>query len=195
MTVRDGYMPAMVAAVCAAFTLAAGAEVSTAAKADAVSPVVTHSLDATVARSLGEKLPATMRGGTWKVVYSSAEGPEGRALEVLTKRAGTYFLREAHFATPFVLPLEKDGGEVVDTKRDAFVIGVPERNATLRALLGEKKVPAGGYLIKTMRRNGRNVVVIAGDELEKGVVKLRDMEKSEETEVPAGEIVERIANR
>ena len=163
MTVRHGYMAAMVAAAGASFAMAAVAAVSTAARADAVSPVVTHSLDTTVAASLGEKFPETMRGGTWKVIYSSAEGPEGRALEVLTKRAGTYFLREAHFATPFVLPLEKDGGEVVDTKRDAFVIGVPAKNATLRALLGEKKVPAGGYLIKTMRRNGRNVVVIAGD--------------------------------
>lgn len=35
----------------------------------------------------------------------------------------------------------------------------------------------------------RNVVVIAGDELEKGVVKLRDMENSSETEVPGDEIV------
>ncbi len=25
-------------------------------------------------------------GGTWKIVYSSAEGPQGRALEVLTER-------------------------------------------------------------------------------------------------------------
>ena len=157
MRVGYGYMAAMFAAASAALTLAA------ATQADAVSPVVTHSLDTTVAASLGEKFPETMRGGTWKVIYSSAEGPEGRALEVLTKRAGTYFLREAHFATPFVLPLEKDGGDVVDTKRDAFVIGVPAKNATLRAILGEKKVPAGGYLIKTMRRNGRNIVVIAGD--------------------------------
>ncbi|MBO7683393.1 MAG: hypothetical protein J6T51_01555 [Kiritimatiellae bacterium] len=132
-----------------------------------------HSLDTTAVPSLGGKIPATMRGGTWKVIYSSAEGPEGRALEVLTKRVGTYLLREAYFATPFVLPLEKDGGEIVDTKRDAFVIGVPEKNATLRALLGgpgfvrakdgTKPVPPGGYLIKTMHRDGRNVVVIAGD--------------------------------
>ena len=163
MRVRNGYMAAMVAAAGASFAMAAGAAVSTAARADAVSPVVTHSLDTTAAASVGEKFPETMRGGTWTVIYSSAEGPEGRALEVLTKRAGTYFLREAHFATPFVLPLEKDGGEVVDTKRDAFVIGVPAKNATLRALLGEKKVPAGGYLIKTMRKNGRNIVIIAGD--------------------------------
>ena len=89
MTVRHGYMAVMVAAAGASFAMAAGAAVSTAARADAVSPVVTHSLDTTVAASLGEKFPETMRGGTWKVIYSSAEGPEGRALEVLTKRAGT----------------------------------------------------------------------------------------------------------
>ena len=46
-----------------------------------------------------------MRGGTWKVVYSSAEGPQGRALETLTERLGPYFLREGHLATALVLPL------------------------------------------------------------------------------------------
>ena len=38
----------------------------------------------------------------------------------------------------------------------------------------------------------KKVVVIAGDELERGVVKLRDMEKSEETEVPMDEIASRF---
>ena len=172
MRIEYGYMTTLVAVASVALPLVVPAQ------ADAVSPVATHSLDTTVVPSLGVKIPETMRGGTWKVIYSSAEGPEGRALEVLTKRAGTYFLREAHFATPFVLPLEKDGGEIVDTKRDAFVIGVPEKNATLRALLGggnggqraarstdaaAPSVPKGGYLIKTMHKNGRNVIVIAGD--------------------------------
>ena len=50
--------------------------------------------------------PSEMRGGTWKVLYSSAEGPEGRALETLTERLGPYFLREGHIATAMVLPLE-----------------------------------------------------------------------------------------
>ena len=40
------------------------------------------------------KAAANMRGGTWKVVYSSAEGPEGRALQLLTERIGSYVLRE-----------------------------------------------------------------------------------------------------
>ena len=39
----------------------------------------------------------------------------------------------------------------------------------------------------------KKVIVIAGDELEKGVVKLRDMEKSEETEVSREEIVGMLA--
>ena len=55
--------------------------------------------------------PGEMRGGTWKVVYSSAEGPQGRALETLTERLGPYFLREGHIATAMVLPLEREFGD------------------------------------------------------------------------------------
>ena len=36
------------------------------------------------------------------------------------------------------------------------------------------------------------VIVIAGDELEKGVVKLRDMENSTEEELARGEIVSKL---
>ena len=108
-------------------------------------------------------IPAKMRGGTWKVVYSSAEGPEGRALEVLTERMGTHLLREGHLATPMVLPLEKDGGEEVDTKRDIIVIGRLSQNATLRKCLKVEDVPQGGYFVKTMHESGRNVVLLAGD--------------------------------
>ena len=118
-------------------------------------------------------LPKTMRGGTWKVVYSSDEGPEGRVLEVLTERLGPYVLREDRIATSFVLPLEKDGGEKVPTKRDMIVVGVPAKNATLRSLLamsgggrgtdGRYGVPNGGYLIRTFHEKGRNIVLIAGD--------------------------------
>ena len=108
-----------------------------------------------------------MRGGTWKVVYSSAEGPQGRALETLTKRLGPYFLREGHVATALVLPLERDGGEAVKGKRDLIVVGVPSENATLRRYLrsggGTELVPSGGYLIRTLNENGRNIVLLAGD--------------------------------
>ena len=62
-------------------------------------------------------------GGTWKIVYSSAEGPQGRALEVLTERIGFHLLRERHLAIPLVLPIEQDGGEPVKGKRDMIVVG------------------------------------------------------------------------
>ena len=117
--------------------------------------------------------PSEMRGGTWKVVYSSAEGPQGRALETLTERLGPYFLREGHIATAMVLPLEKDGGEPVKGKRDMIVVGIPSENAMLRGYLEgshfvaatdrTKPVPPGGYLIKTLHEKGRNIVLIAGD--------------------------------
>jgi histidyl-tRNA synthetase len=43
------------------------------------------------------------------------------------------------------------------------------------------------------RLNVKNVIVIAGDELEKGVVKLRNMAQSSETEVARDEIVRMLA--
>lgn len=109
--------------------------------------------------------PSEMRGGTWKVVYSSVEGPQGRALETLTERFGPYFLREGYLATALMLPLEKDGGDPVKGKRDMIVVGMPSENATLRGYLGAgtTAVPSGGYLIKTFNEKGRNVVLIAGD--------------------------------
>ena len=63
---------------------------------------------------------------------------------MLTDRIGAYVLREGHLSKVFVLPLEKDGGEPVNTKRDMIVLGVPEKNATLKALLGKTSVPSGG---------------------------------------------------
>ena len=107
---------------------------------------------------------------------------------------------------------KSDAAELIRTGRnfatDAFVVtlGDDARMAGVKlvAELRAKGVKADlDHAARSMKAqfkyagklNVKKVVVIAGDELEKGVVKLRDMEKSEETEVPAGEIVERIANR
>jgi len=109
------------------------------------------------------KCVSQMRGGTWKVVYSSAEGPEGRALEVLTERYGAHYLREGYTTTAFVLPLEKDGGEPVKGKHDVLVVGRPSENATLRKYLKDGDVPKGGYLIRTFHQDGRNYILLAGD--------------------------------
>lgn len=104
-----------------------------------------------------------MRGGTWKVVYSSAEGPEGRALAVLTERLGPILLREGFISTSMVLPLERDGGEPVKGKRDAIIVGSISENAQLRKYVNAGDVPKGGYFIRTLNDGGRNIVAIAGD--------------------------------
>ena len=142
------------AALAAAFSAAAFTGVALANEAEQVNEA---------AAVFEGRFPANMRGGTWKVVYSSAEGPEGRALEVLTERLGAYLLREGHLSTTFVLPLEKVGGEPVATKRDMIVVGIPSENAVLKSLLGKTAVPKGGYAIKTFNAKGRNVVLLAGD--------------------------------
>lgn len=104
-----------------------------------------------------------MRGGTWKVVYSSAEGPEGSALEVLTERLGPILLREGAVSTSMVLPLERDGGEPVKGKRDAIIVGRVLENAQLRKYVNAVDVPKGGYFIRSLTDGGRNIVAIAGD--------------------------------
>ena len=104
-----------------------------------------------------------MRGGTWKVSYSSAEGPHGRVLQTLTERLGPYFLREKHHSTSLVLPLEKAGGPLVKGKRDVIVVGEFGKNPALDEYVKKVDVPADGYFIRTLNDGGRNVVVLAGD--------------------------------
>ena len=107
--------------------------------------------------------PSEMRGGTWKVVYSSAEGPHGRVLETLTQRFGPYFLREKCHSTSLVLPLEKVGGPAVKGKRDMIVVGEVESNPLLAKYVKAGDVPKDGYYIRTLHEKGRNIVAIAGD--------------------------------
>ena len=103
-----------------------------------------------------------MRGGTWKVVNSSAEGPHGRVLDTLTECLGPYFLREKHHSTSIVLPLEKVGGPAVKGMRDMIVVGEVASNPLLAKYVKEGDVPKDGYFIRTLHEKGRNIVAIAG---------------------------------
>ena len=105
---------------------------------------------------------ALARGGDWKVVYSSSDGLEGRALEVLTEGMGKYLLREGRNSVYFVLPLERVGGPVV-AKRHAVVIGRPDENPDVRRLLGQTAVPPGGYVIRSCQEGSSRKIVLAGD--------------------------------
>ena len=97
----------------------------------------------------------------WKVVYGSAEGPEGRALQVLSEAAAP-MLRDRNTSTSYVLAMEKAGGPYVE-KKHRILIGQPKSHPELRAALGGTAVPKGGYVVKTFTDRGTNVIAIAGD--------------------------------
>ena len=99
----------------------------------------------------------------WKVVYGSAEGPEGRALEVLTESVGRFTLRDAGRTTAHVLPLERTGTDAVPERKDLIVVGTPADNPLVREHLGGEAVPKGGFVVKTLNRGAQRVILIAGD--------------------------------
>ena len=106
------------------------------------------------------------RGGDWKVVYGSSEGPEGLALEVLTETAGDLgLLREADNSSQHVLPLERAGSRrPVAGKRNRILVGRPADNPELARLAAPSGVPRGGYLIRDFMETPSNrTVVVAGD--------------------------------
>lgn len=107
---------------------------------------------------------AATRGGDWKVVYSSSEGPEGAALEVLTEAAGDLgLLREPDNTSQHVLPLERAGGRVVVGKRNRILIGRPAANAELAKFVKAGDVPQGGYLVRDFMETPSNrTVLVAG---------------------------------
>lgn len=98
----------------------------------------------------------------WKVVYASAEAPDGRALESLTAEMGALMLRDNDYHTFRVLPLEKEGSDP-QPFRHRFVLGTWRGSALVRSLLAEGDVPAGGYCVRAFAANGTNTVVIAGE--------------------------------
>ena len=100
---------------------------------------------------------------TWKIVYGTTEGPEGRALELLSSEVGSLYVRDPGVYTLHVLPCERAGAAEVPRMTNAFVIGTLRSNAELAKLLQPGDVPKGGYLVRTMKTDAGQRVVIAGD--------------------------------
>ena len=98
----------------------------------------------------------------WKVVYSSSEGPEGRALEVLTEGMAPV-LRDPTTTTSFLLPLEKCGSAKPLDRKHSIVIGRVGENPVLARYLKPEDVPAGGYAMKAFMEGERRVILLAGD--------------------------------
>lgn len=97
----------------------------------------------------------------WKIVYGTADGPEGRALELLSSELGSVYVRDPGVYTLHVLPCERAGSGCVPAATNAFLLGTVKSNPELAARVKPGEVPSGGYLVKTV--DGGRKVVIAGD--------------------------------
>ena len=62
-----------------------------------------------------------MKQTEWKIVYHKYEGMEKRAIELLSKEAGKYIIREEGVYTLYVLPCEKEGKAI---EKNAIVVGL-----------------------------------------------------------------------
>lgn len=114
------------------------------------------------ADEIPERAPYS-RARDWKCVYSSVEGPQGKALKILTETVTKHTMRDHQTTTPHVFAMEKDGTIIERAKKHRFVVGMPSENRTLAKYLKPGDVPKGGYLIKTVSEGGSHSVLIAGD--------------------------------
>ena len=114
------------------------------------------------ADEIPERAPYS-RAREWKCVYSSVEGPQGKALKILTETVTKHTMRDHQTTTPHVFAMEKDGTSIERAKKHRIVVGMPSENTTLAKYLKPGDVPKGGYLIRTVSENGSHSILIAGD--------------------------------
>ncbi len=99
---------------------------------------------------------------SWKVVYGTAEGPEGRAVELLVSDVGELILREPGVYATHVMPLWSAAQDPA-TNGSCFIVGTLSDNPALARHLRPDEVPSGGYRVRTVAERGRDLVLIAGD--------------------------------
>ena len=104
-----------------------------------------------------------MKNRNWKIVYSSYEGAEKRAVEFLNEEIGGRILRDPGVYSVHVMACEKAGCAL---DKNAIVVGTWEGNPVLRSLLRREEVPEGGYLVRVVDNPDNpdlQLVLIAGD--------------------------------
>ena len=79
-----------------------------------------------------------------------------------------------------------------DARREGFKLVCALRERGVKADLDHAARSMKAQFKYADKAGVKKVVIVAGDELAKGVVKLRDMENSAETEVPMGEIIDTL---
>ena len=89
-----------------------------------------------------------MKQLAWKIIYHKYEGLEKKAVDFLSKEAGKYLIRENDLYRLYVLPCEGEGAQI---EQSAFVIGMWQESATVRAYVKEQEIKEGGKPVKYFR--------------------------------------------
>lgn len=89
-----------------------------------------------------------MKQTDWKIIYSNYSGITKKAINLLSKEAGKFLIREEMVYSIYVLSCEKEGCEV---SKSAFFIGLYDECPTIRKFVSEEEVPADGFAVKVVR--------------------------------------------
>ncbi len=104
-----------------------------------------------------------MKNRNWKIVYSSYEGVEKRAIEFVSRELGERIARDPGIYSIHVLAVEGVGAPL---DRNAVVVGTYADNPVLRRFLSRDDVPADGYCVRIVDNpdaEGCQLVLVAGD--------------------------------
>ena len=105
-----------------------------------------------------------MKQRDWKIIYSSCEGVELRALEFLYAEIGNYIQRDLGVYSLYTIPCEKGTENLPD--RNAVVIGTLDGNPLLRRFIVPEEIPSHGFRISIVAHPDcakMRLVLIAGD--------------------------------
>lgn len=83
----------------------------------------------------------------WKIFYSSYEGPEKRAVELLYREMGRYLLRDAGVYSYHTIACEAEGEVAIG---NMVVVGRYSENSLLQKYLIKSEIPKQGYVVKVM---------------------------------------------
>lgn len=98
----------------------------------------------------------------WQIIYSNYEGPQKRAVELISREIGGRILRDKGVYSYHVLPCKHE--EVLPAS-NVIVLGTFRENSIIRKYMEPEKPPHNGYVVKVMdhpQTAGCKLVLLCG---------------------------------
>jgi len=84
----------------------------------------------------------------WELYYTSFEGPEKKAIELIYKELGTLILRDSGMYTFHTLACKKS--DILGKDKNAIVLGKYYENKILQKYISPTEIPENGYIVKVI---------------------------------------------